>query len=186
MTRPMRADARRNHERLVEVAKSAFAENGADAPLEDIARRAHVGIGTLYRHFPERDALIAAVFQSELDALLALASELARAACPLTALVDWLGAVVAHTRTYRGLGRSLMVTRAAPMNTCRKGLHGASAVLLERAVAAGELRTDVRVQDLLHLACAISLVADRAPDDPELADRLLSFAVDGLRVRAAG
>lgn len=183
MTKTMRADARRNRERLVAVAKTAFAENGADAPLEDIARRAQLGIGTLYRHFPERNALMAAVFQNELDALLDLARELGTADCPLAALITWLRAVVVHTRTYRGLGQALMAAQATSMDVCKKELRTAGSALLERAVHAGEVRADVRVQDLLQLTCAISLSAERSPDDPGLSDRLLSFAVDGLRVR---
>jgi AcrR family transcriptional regulator len=183
MTKPMRADARRNHERLVAVAKTAFAEHGADAPLEDIARRAEVGIGTLYRHFPERNALMAAVFQNELEALIALATDLCEADGPLTALTAWLRAVISHIRAYRGLCQSLIAAQATSMDTCKKGLRTAGDALLRRAQFNGDVRADARVQDLLQLTCAIALVAERSPEDPQLADRMLSFAVDGLRVR---
>lgn len=182
-TKPMRADARRNYERLVAVAAEAFAEHGADAPLEDIARRAHVGIGTLYRHFPERDELVAAVFQGTLDGLVALATRLAAEGPPLTALTGWLRALVAHTTTYRGLGRSLMAARAASMGVCQGTLREAAGRLLTAAQESGEVRADAQVGDLMHLACAIAGAAERSPDDPGLADRLLGFTVEGLRIR---
>ncbi len=183
MTKPMRADARRNYERLVGVARTTFAENGADAPLEDIARRAHLGIGTLYRHFPERDALMAAVFQSELEALVTLADELADADSPVGALADWLRAVIAHTMTYRGLGQALMATRATSMTACTKLLRAAGDTLLKRAQQAGEVRADANTPDLLKLSHAIGLAAEKSPGDPELADRLLALIIDGLRTR---
>ncbi|MDI5966861.1 TetR family transcriptional regulator [Streptomyces sp. SL13] len=184
MTKPMRADARRNYQRLVEVATTAFAEHGADAPLEDIARRAQVGIGTLYRHFPDREELMAAVFQGELDALVTLAEQLRAEQPALTALNSWLRAVVAHTTAYRGLGRSLMAARAASMGVCQGTLRAAAAELLTGAQQAGQVRADARVDDLMHLACAIALAAERSPQDPRLADRLLDLAVEGLRTRA--
>ena len=178
----MRADARRNRERLVEVAKRAFADHGADAPLEDIARRAHVGIGTLYRHFPERTALMAAVFRSELDALVLLSDRLAESDSPMEALGTWLRAVIAHTATYRGLGGALTADGPTSMDICRIPLHRAGETLIGRARQAGQVRDDARVQDLLRLSCAIALVAEKAPEEPDLADRLLGFVLDGLRV----
>ena len=92
--RPMRADARRNYERLLIEARTAFTDHGTDTSLEDIARRAGVGIGTLYRHFPNRTALMGAVFQGEVDALLTHALELADAPQPCAALVEWLRAII--------------------------------------------------------------------------------------------
>lgn len=110
--RPMRADARRNYERLLTEARTAFTEHGTDTSLEDIARRAGVGIGTLYRHFPNRTALMGAVFQGEVDALLTHARELADAPQPCAALVEWLRAIITHATTYRGLSRALMTASA--------------------------------------------------------------------------
>ncbi len=185
-TRPMRADARRNRRRLVEVATEAFAGQGADAPLEEIARRAGVGIGTLYRHFPDRDALVAAVFQGELDALVDLAARLSGQRPPVAALSAWMSAVVRHTAAYRGLGDSLMCGRAESMGVCQDRLRAAGAELLSTARNAGEVRADARIEDLMHLVCAVALAADRSPADPGLADRLLDLAVDGLRTRTAG
>lgn len=98
----MRADARRNHERLLTEARAAFAEHGTDAPLEEVARRAGLGIGTLYRHFPTRADLLNAVFQEALAALLHRSHELAGAAEPCRALVEWLRALIAHAGEYRG------------------------------------------------------------------------------------
>src|SRR3954471_15202336 len=108
LRRPKRADARRNYDKLVAAATEAFTEHGTDASLEDIARRAGVGIGTLYRHFPNRTALMGAVFQGEMNALLTRSRELAKAPQPCTALVDWLRAIVQHASTYRGLAQALM------------------------------------------------------------------------------
>src|SRR5487761_883471 len=105
---PMRADARRNRERLLTAATAAFAENGADAPLEDIARRAGVGIGTLYRHFPTRVDLQAAVYRSQVETVCAAADEYMISSTPDQALSGWLRAMVAYLATKRGLSRALV------------------------------------------------------------------------------
>ncbi len=104
----LRADARRNYERLLAEARSAFAEHGTDASLEDVARRAGVGIGTLYRHFPNRHALMSAVFEDAVSDLLARSRELLTDPQPCTALVTWLREIVTHAGEYRGLARALM------------------------------------------------------------------------------
>ncbi len=179
----MRADARRNHERVLAEAKTAFLEQGTDAPLEDIARRAGVGIGTLYRHFPDRTALMEAVFQEEVNTVVALAAELADSDAPADAFAVWLRAVVSHSTTYRGLGKALMATADPRMSSCKIPLREAGRTLLERAQRAGEIRRDADAPDLLRLAYAIGVAAETAPEDPGLADRLLGLAMDGLRVR---
>ncbi|WP_398978681.1 TetR/AcrR family transcriptional regulator [Streptomyces sp. I05A-00742] len=182
--RPMRADARRNYERLLTEARTAFTEHGTDASLEDVARRAGVGIGTLYRHFPSRTALMCAVFQGEVDGLLARSRELLAAPEPCRALVDWLRAVVAHASTYRGLARALMAAQgdeASDLARCSLPMREAGGTLLARAQQAGVVRPDLGVTDLLQLTNAIALAVEQAPEDPELGDRLLKLTLEGIR-----
>ncbi|MYX72161.1 TetR/AcrR family transcriptional regulator [Streptomyces sp. SID3915] len=182
--RPMRADARRNYDRLLGEARTSFAEHGTDASLEDIARRAGVGIGTLYRHFPNRHALMNAVFQEALTALLTRSRELAGSEQPCTALVEWLGAIVSHAGEYRGLAQALMsasVDRTSALTECHVPLRQAGARLLERAQASGAVRADVSIDDLLQLTNAIALAAEQTPADPALAARLLRLTLQGLR-----
>ncbi|MFI9047701.1 TetR/AcrR family transcriptional regulator [Streptomyces sp. NPDC053427] len=182
--RPMRADARRNYERLLTEARTAFIEHGTDTSLEDIARRAGVGIGTLYRHFPNRTALMGAVFQGEVEALLTYARELADAPQPCHALVDWLRAIITHASTYRGLSRALMAASAddsSGMARCSVPMREAGAALLNRAQQAGAVRPDVNISDLLQLTNGIALAVEESPDDPKLADRLLTLTLTGLR-----
>lgn len=182
--RPMRADARRNHDRLVGEARRSFAEHGTDASLEDIARRAGVGIGTLYRHFPNRAALMNAIFQDALSSLLDRSRELAGADRPCGALVEWLGAIVTHAGEYRGLARALMSAsrdETSALVQCHLPLREAGAGLLRRAQESGSVRADVSIDDLLQLTNAIALAAEQSPDDPELAERLLRLTLRGLK-----
>ncbi|MGW3012718.1 TetR/AcrR family transcriptional regulator [Streptomyces sp. NPDC001219] len=182
--RPMRADARRNYERLLTEARTAFTEHGTDTSLEDIARRAGVGIGTLYRHFPNRTALMGAVFQGEVDALLTQARELADAPQPCAALVEWLRAIITHATTYRGLSRALMTASAddsSGMARCSVPMREAGEALLTRAQQAGAVRPDVSIGDLMQLTNGIALAAEESPDDPQLADRLLTLTLRGLK-----
>nr|WP_058045960.1 TetR/AcrR family transcriptional regulator [Streptomyces roseifaciens] len=182
----MRADARRNYERLLTEARTAFTEHGTEASLEDIARRAGVGIGTLYRHFPNRTALMSAVFQGEVDGLLARSRELLAAPEPCRALVDWLRACVAHASTYRGLSRALLAAQAdeaSAMSRCSLPLREAGSVLLARAQAAGAVHAGVDIADVMQLTNAISLAAEQSPDDPQLPDRLLTLTLQGLATK---
>ncbi|MGW5419722.1 TetR/AcrR family transcriptional regulator [Streptomyces sp. NPDC003943] len=180
----MRADARRNHERLLAEARAAFAAHGTDASLEDIARRAGVGIGTLYRHFPSREALLGAVFQDALAALLRRSAELTEDPDPCAALMTWLRTLIAHASEYRGLSIALMSASpdgSSALSACRGPLRAAGTRLLDRARAAGTVRADVPIGDLIQLTNAIALAAERSPEDPGLADRLLDLTVRGLK-----
>ncbi|MEV4436956.1 helix-turn-helix domain-containing protein [Streptomyces sp. NPDC049585] len=184
--RPMRADARRNYERLLAEARTAFTKHGTDASLEDIARRAGVGIGTLYRHFPNRTALMSAVFQGEVDGLLARSHELLASPEPCRALVAWLRAIVTHASTYRGLSRALMAAqsdKASAMTRCSLPMREAGSALLARAQQAGAISPDVDIVDVMQLTNAIALAVEQSPDDPELADRLLTLTLRGLKAR---
>ncbi|MGW6512772.1 TetR/AcrR family transcriptional regulator, partial [Streptomyces niveus] len=136
--RPLRADAQRNYDRLLAVAQEAFREQGADVPLDDIAKRAGVGPGTLYRHFPHRDALLAAVIRDSIDSLHARAEELLVAAHPDAALLDWLRAAVAHAGAYSGLASSMMSSmydEGSPLHSSCARMHEAGARLMARARA---------------------------------------------------
>ncbi|TXS56607.1 TetR/AcrR family transcriptional regulator [Streptomyces sp. t39] len=183
-TRPKRADARRNYERLLTEARAVFAARGTDASLEEIARRSGVGIGTLYRHFPSRHAMMSAVFQDALAELLERSRELAAAEQPCRALVDWLRAVVAHAGEYRGLATALMSGTAddsSAMASCSMSLREAGEGLLQRAQESGAVRPDVSIGDLMQLTNAIALAAEQSPTDTELPDRLLALTLRGLR-----
>ncbi|MEV4944992.1 helix-turn-helix domain-containing protein [Streptomyces sp. NPDC053755] len=179
----MRADARRNHERLLGEARAAFAEHGTDASLEEVARRAGVGIGTLYRHFPNRDALVNAVFQEALATLVQRSRDLAQAEDPCRALVEWLRALITHAGEYRGLARALMSAsydESSALAQCSAPLRTAGERLLDRARHAGSVRDDVSIGDLMQLTKAIALAAEQSPDDEDLADRLLTLTLRGL------
>ncbi|MFF2641431.1 TetR/AcrR family transcriptional regulator [Streptomyces niveus] len=182
--RPMRADARRNYQRVLGEARAAFAEHGTDASLEDVARRAGVGIGTLYRHFPTRQALMSAVFQEALADLLDRSRELAGSDRPCHALVAWLRALITHAGEYRGLSRALMSASydaSSGLTQCSTKLRTAGELLLVRAQMSGDVRADTSIDDLMQLTNAIALAAEQAPDDPELADRLLTLTLSGLK-----
>jgi AcrR family transcriptional regulator len=172
----MRADARRNRDRLVSVASDVIAEHGADASLEEIARRAGVGSATLHRHFRSRSALLEAVFRDRVATLCALAGDLLAEPEPGAALVTWLHAVVAHAAANRGLGASL-VLGAGHAESVHAKITDAGNVLLVRAQAKGAANPDIAIADLLTLVNAISVVTEGRPDH---ADRLLRLVVRGV------
>jgi len=181
-TRPMRADARRNYDRVLAAAAEAIAEHGAEASLEEIARRAGVGSATLHRHFPSRQLLLEAVFRDKVEALCATAGELA--ADPGPALTTWLRAVARHAVSNRGLATSLM--RGAQNGdptlgvSCHTMITDAGAGLLARARRANAVRADVSIADLLKLVNAISLAVEQEPDGAAQVDRLLTLALTGV------
>jgi AcrR family transcriptional regulator len=178
--RPMRADARRNYERVLAEAKLAFMEHGPDASLEDIARRAGVGIGTLYRHFPTRLALQEAVYRNEIDELCAKAYELLEAEPEDGPLAAWMR-VFAGSTSRRGMIQTLKVAidRDSELFAhCHREIHEAAGAVLDRARQLGTVRQEVTTLDLLRLVHGVSVATERHPED---ADRLLGFMIDGLR-----
>jgi len=185
--RPMRADARRNYARLMSAAVAAFTEHGADdVSLEEIARRAGVGIGTLYRHFPTRQALLEAVYRDQVEALRARADELLATDPPAEALSEWLRALAAFSSTKQNLTSSLLATLGKDsdlISVCSKVMCEAADALLTRAKQAGVVRADADARDLIRLVHAVNIATQRAPTDPGQADRLLGLVVDGLRPR---
>ena len=182
LQRPMRADARRNYDALVAAARELFAEAGTSAPLEEIAERAGVGIGTLYRHFPTRQALLEAVYAQEVHAMAEAAEELA-ALPPWDALAEWFRRYVGFAGTKRALNEALL--EADPdsnvLATCRAALGSAGTALIRRAQDAGVVRADVEFADVGRMVAGIALVPTV---DDEQKQRLLELALDGLRYRA--
>lgn len=180
--RPKRADARRNYDKLIEAARAAFTDKGADASLEDIARRADVGIGTLYRHFPTRQALLEATYLEEVEALCASADELCDLE-PWDALTRWLRRFADYVSTKKALSAELlgtMGTNSELFAECHTAIFAAGGPLLERAQAAGVVRPDVTANDALRLVSGVLMVRSAAPEE---INRLLNLAMDGLRYR---
>jgi AcrR family transcriptional regulator len=189
-TRPMRADARRNYERLLGAAVAAFAERGADdVSLEEIARRAGLGIGTLYRHFPTRQALLEAVYRDQVEALRARADELLASGPPAEALAAWLRALAAFSATKHNLTSALLATLGKDsdlLSACSKVIVEAADALLERAKQAGAVRQDIAAKDLMRLVHGINIATQHVSSDPGQADRLFGLVLDGLRPQAGG
>jgi AcrR family transcriptional regulator len=187
--RPMRADAQRNYDRLLQAAVAAFAEHGADdVSLEEIARRAGVGIGTLYRHFPTRQALLEAVYTDQVEALRVRATELKDADSPSEALAAWLRALTAFSATKRNLTSALLETLgkdSALLSTCAATICGSADELLARAKEAGVVRADIDPRDLIRLVHGVN-IATQNPTDPGQAERLLGLILDGLRPQPPG
>jgi AcrR family transcriptional regulator len=181
---PMRADARRNRDLLLAAALAAFTEHGADdVSLEEIARRAGVGIGTLYRHFPTRQDLLESVYRDQVEALCALAAGLLGAPSPGDALATWLRAMLAFSTTKRSLVTSMLATMdqtSEIFSSCSAVIRQAVESLLARAQEAGEIRPDVDAGDIMRLSHAITVATERAPGPPEQAERLLGLMLDGL------
>jgi AcrR family transcriptional regulator len=180
-----RADAQRNHALLLAVAEEAVATYGADASLEQIARTAGVGSGTVRRHFPTRQALLEAVFRGRIEALCSRARELTGWADSRAALQDWLHAVTAEAATIRGLAVALTRGRALDSGAaheycCTTQLTEAGDPLVRRAANDGALAPGVTVDDLITLITGIVLATEHHPAPSAEADRLLDLAVRGF------
>jgi AcrR family transcriptional regulator len=181
--RPMRADARRNYDKLIAAGREAFTEKDSSASLEDIARRAGVGIGTLYRHFPTRTDLIEAVYVEEVGALCRSADDLSHLP-PWDALVGWLHRFIGYVATKHALADELFAVAdrdAEVFKSCRGAFYGAGEPLLKRAQDAGEVRPDVTINDVVQMVGGIAKIQGA---DPATVERILSVALDGLRYRA--
>jgi AcrR family transcriptional regulator len=182
-----RADAVRNRDLLITTAAEAFALRGADVPLEDIARSAGVGIGTVYRHFPTREALIEAVYRHEIDVLCERADQLLETGPPDLALAEWMQLFVRHVATKRGMLSALKPLLSSNPNFSdqTKGRATAAASkLLAAGVAAGTVRADVDGGDLLRAVGGICMSTDQ--ERSEASERLVGLLFDGLRHGAAG
>jgi AcrR family transcriptional regulator len=185
--RPRRADARRNYEQLVERARIAFAESGADASLDEIARRAGVASGTLYRHFPTRLDLIEAVLAEQIAELAEFGRGLLAADDEFDALSAWLRATLTHALTYKGLSAAVMNSALDRGNGLVSAWHAelfeVGAALLARARQSGAVTADADDADVLKMVGAIAWAAQDSPDSPAQADRLLALLMNGLRQR---
>lgn len=188
LTRPLRADARRNYDLLVAAADAEFTEHGAASSLEDIARRAGVGIGTLYRHFPTREDLIAKVLDQSTAAIVARGRQLLEGAQPSEQLARWLRELVVYVTTYRGLTSALANSYVAGSGTqlCEgcATLREVGKALVVRAQEAGEIRTDIDADEVILSAHAAAWISEQT-QDPGAVERLLGVMLDGLRASAA-
>src|SRR5271167_2125420 len=187
-TRKPRADAVRNRERVLEAAKVVFSAGGPDASLEAIARTAGVGIGTLYRHFPTREALIEAVYRNEVDQLCAAAAELLAEHPPADALAEWMERFVAYATTKRGLAGALKAVAASQADlfpTTRERQLETIGELLAAGIAAKAIRADVSAEDVLTSMNAVWTIAAEGERWAAQARRVLSLLMDGLRFGAA-
>ena len=180
-----RADARRNVESLLDAARKAIARDGPEASLDDIARDAGVGSGTLYRHFPTRVALLEAVYRDEVQRLCAEGDRLLESGLePGAALSQWLRAYVSFGAVKRGLMGPLTATLGQDSGlfaSCKSMVWATGGRLVERAQQAGAIRNDVELKDVLTLVSAIAHAGELTREGSELSERLLTVAIDGLR-----
>jgi AcrR family transcriptional regulator len=182
LTRPKRADARRNYEKVLSAAREAFAEGGESTALEEIARRAGVGIGTLYRHFPNRQALLEALYVGEVEEVCRSAEQL-DGADPWEALNGWFERFLGYLATKRALAHELLnyLDHDAPLfQVCRASLFDAAEPLLTRAQEAGVVRPDVSIAEVMQMVIGIAKIPAA---DPGQIEHILRIALDGLRYR---
>jgi AcrR family transcriptional regulator len=180
-SRPLRADARRNHERLVEAARKVFAEQGGDASMEAIAKQAGVGVGTLYRHFPKRIDVVEAVWRDDVDALVGGVDQGLSELEPWAALEAWLRAYVDYGRAKRVFLNELheAFEKNPDMKVAsRERVTGAAERVLNRAQQAGVARSDINGADLMQL---VSPMCTSPTLEPGQGDRLITMILDGLR-----
>jgi AcrR family transcriptional regulator len=182
LTRPKRADARRNYEKVLTAAREAFAEGGESTALEEIARRAGVGIGTLYRHFPNRQALLEALYVDEVNEVCRSAERLDDAD-PWEALSEWFERFISYMATKQALAHELLnyMDRDAQLfKICRVSLFEAGEPLLTRAQEAGAVRPDVSIGEVISMVMGIAKIPT---GDPAQNQHMLRIALDGLRYR---
>lgn len=180
-TRPSRADAARNYDRLVAAGREAFAEHGTDTSLEEIARRAGVGIGTLYRRFPSRTALLEAVYVDEIQSVCDRAYGFADQLGPFDALAAWLRSFVGYSISKKSLAGELTIAlgkNSEFFTACKMNVREAGDLLLNRAKEDGTVRPDLQLTDILRLVGGITMGRDM---DPDQANRLLDIVLAGLK-----
>jgi AcrR family transcriptional regulator len=178
-----RRDAQLNRERILEVAKTAFTRHGAEASLDEIAKKTGVGAGTLYRHFPTRDALIEAVYRNEVEKLAAARREFAAAMAPMEALRAWMLLLVDYIAAKHIIAPALNSVVGGPSRlyeSSRSLIQGAMESLVQRAKESGDIRQDTDASDLLRAMIGVSLVGS-GPDWQQSAKRLVDILIAGLR-----
>ncbi|HEX3433352.1 MAG TPA: TetR/AcrR family transcriptional regulator [Solirubrobacteraceae bacterium] len=184
-TRTLRTDARENREKLVRAAAARFAAEGSGVALESIARTAGVGVGTLYRHFPTREALVEAVYRKEVDALCACSGELLAELPADAALEAWMERFIAYAATERGLSaalKSVASSQSELFAATRERLLTAIGALLGAGIATGRLRDDVTADDVLTAMNAVWTISDEGEQWAARARRVLRLLMDALRV----
>ena len=185
LTRPKRADARRNYDKVLAAAREAFAEGGESTALEEIARRAGVGIGTLYRNFPNRQALLETLYLEEVEGICRMAAEQRESADPWEALTSWFERFIGYIATKQALAAELTnyLDRDAQLfKSSRAALWAAGEPLLARAQEAGVVRPDAEIGDVMHMVMGIAKVPAA---DPRQTEHIVRIALDGLRYRPA-
>ena len=185
LTRPKRADARRNYDKVLAAAREAFAEGGESTALEEIARRAGVGIGTLYRNFPNRQALLETLYLEEVEGICRMAEEQRDSADPWEALSSWFERFIGYIATKQALAAELTnyLDRDAQLfKSSRAALWAAGEPLLTRAQEAGVVRPDAEIGDVMHMVMGIAKVPAA---DPSQTTHIVRMALDGLRYRPA-
>ena len=180
--RKPRADAQRNRERILKAAKEIFTQSGADASLDEIAKQAGVGPGTLYRHFPTREELLEAVYRTEMEALAAAERKLAETRPPIEALRAWLLLFVDLVATKHIIAPALktLFESASQMEASYAQIHAAIRALVKRAVKSGDIRKDLDPVDLLRALVGVANVAT-SPDWRQSARRLVDILIAGSR-----
>jgi AcrR family transcriptional regulator len=185
LTRPKRADARRNYDKVLAAAREAFAEGGESTALEEIARRAGVGIGTLYRNFPNRQALLETLYLEEVEGICRMAEEQRDSDDPWEALTSWFDRFIGYIATKQALAAELTnyLDRDAQLfKSSRAALWAAGEPLLKRAQEAGVVRPDAEIGDVMHMVMGIAKVPAA---DPSQTTHIVRMALDGLRYRPA-
>ena len=187
LEKPLRADARRNRQKVLAAARAVFAEQGVDAQMDDVARRADVGIGTVYRHFPTKDALLNALTDELFDVIAVHARELLEHDDPWEAFKDalWFGA--GKTAGDRAFSEILATQRTAPPRICpgQEDLIITVGELMRRCIEAGKMRPDVVIDDIPLLMCGIGSASEMLHPVPEAWRRHLQIVLDGMRAEAA-
>jgi len=183
----VRADATKNREHLLAVAGAVITEQGVDASLRDIARRADVGLATLFRHFPTREALLECLLHARFDEMAARADELEASSSPADALVSWLHEFLSYTHSYHGVVASMMAAIQDPQSALHAScvtMRAAGTRLLTRAQSAGAVRTDIDGTDLFALAGSLAWLGDQPSMAPRV-DHLVSIVVEALLTTSA-
>jgi AcrR family transcriptional regulator len=185
--KPLRADARRNREKVLAAARAVFAEQGVDAQMDDVARRADVGVGTVYRHFPTKDALLQALADELFETLAAHAREMLELDDPWEAFQRTMWFSGEKTAGDRAFAEILAASRNALPTDCpgKKDLTGTVAVMMDRAIKAGTMRPDVVIEDIPLLMCGIGSASGMPHPSPDAWRRHLRIVLDGMRAEAA-
>jgi AcrR family transcriptional regulator len=185
--KPLRADARRNRQKVLAAARAVFAEQGVDAQMDDVARRADVGIGTVYRHFPTKEALLAALTEELFEVIAAHARELLELDDPWEAFREALWFAAAKTAGDRAFAEILAANRNAMPISCpaKDELNASVGELMRRCVAAGTMRPDVVIEDIALVMCGVGSATALPHPTPEAWRRHLGIVLDGMRAEAA-